>query len=482
MTKNKSSKVKLLYIESIRNPIKFLKHASSLVEKGCKIAAIKAGSSEEGSRAASSHTGAMANSDVFVEALFHKAGIIRCSGRIELIAVGGILVQKESKGKNIAIITHAGGPAVILTDILSKNGLHIPKLTGKLSEDLLNDLYDGSSVTNPIDFLATGTSVQLELIIDYCENKFDNIDAMAVIFGSPGLNAVDDAYAVLHKKIKSYKKPIYSILPSVVNVKEEIMDFTANGNIAFTDEVLFGRALAKVYNAPKYTADIEQSEGIDVIGIRKIIDALPNGYAPPETINQLLKLTKVNFVDQWLAKDKNDLLQISATLKYPVVMKVAGILHKSDVGGILLNISNEEELVNAFRKLILLEGVKSVIIQPMEKGIEIFIGAKKENAYPAIIMCGLGGVFVEILKDISIKMIPVSKDESLEMITKLKTYPILKGSRGQKGIDVKEFAKTIRRVAQLLKIAPEISELDINPLMAHENKIIAVDARIKIEK
>ena len=196
--KNNSSKVKLLYIESIKNPIKFLKHASSLVQKGCKIAAIKAGSSEEGSRAASSHTGAMANADVFVEALFHKAGIIRCSGRIELIAVAGILVQKESKGKNIAIITHAGGPAVMLTDILSKNSMHIPKLTKRLSEDLLNDLYDGSSATNPIDFLATGTSVQLELIIDYCENKFDNIDAMAVIYGSPGLDTVHDAYAVLH--------------------------------------------------------------------------------------------------------------------------------------------------------------------------------------------------------------------------------------------------------------------------------------------
>ena len=129
-----------------------------------------------------------------------------------------------------------------------------------------------------------------------------------------------------------------------MNVKEEIIDFTAKGNIAFTDEVLFGRALAKVYNAPKYIADNEQSAGIDAIGIRKIINDLPNGYVPPETIKQLLKLTKVNFVNQWMAKDKNDLLQISASLKYPVVMKVAGILHKSDVNGILLNISNEDIL------------------------------------------------------------------------------------------------------------------------------------------
>ncbi|MGB7842407.1 MAG: CoA-binding protein, partial [Salinimicrobium sp.] len=167
--KGLSSKVKLLYIESIKNPLKFLKHTASLIRKGCKIAAIKAGSSEEGNRAASSHTGAIANSDVFVDTLFKKAGIIRCYGRNELITVAGVLLQKESEGKNIAIITHAGGPAVMLTDVLSKNGLKIPHLEGKESEALLDQLFDGSSVSNPIDFLATGNAQQLGSIIDYCE-------------------------------------------------------------------------------------------------------------------------------------------------------------------------------------------------------------------------------------------------------------------------------------------------------------------------
>lgn len=477
-----SSKVKLLYIESIKNPIKFLKHTTSLINKGCKIAAIKAGSSEEGNRAASSHTGAMANSDVFTEALFHKAGIIRCSGRNELITVAGILTQKESKGKNIAIITHAGGPAVMLTDILSKNGLHIPQLIGKHSNNLLNELYDGSSVTNPIDFLATGTAEQLEIIIDYCENKFDTIDAIAVIFGSPGLSSVYDAYEVLNKKNKTCKKPIYAILPSVVNVKDEISDFISKGNIAFTDEVLFGNALAKVYNNSKNEIDNSQEIYIDIQSVREIIDTLPNGYIPTETANDLLKYAGINFVDQFETKNKTELFQIVKSLKYPVVLKVVGILHKSDVGGVILNIKNEEDLLLNFKRLMQIEGAKSVIIQPMKKGIELFIGAKKENIYPHIIMCGLGGVFVEILKDISIKMIPISKEESLNMITNLKTYPILKGIRGQTGINIEEFAKIILKISELLQIAPEIAELDINPLLAFEDEIIAVDARIKIEK
>ena len=478
----KSSKVKLLYIESIKDPIKFLKHTTSLIKKGCKIAAIKAGSSAAGNRAASSHTGAMATTDVFTEALFHKAGIIRCNGRNELITVAGILTQKEAIGKNIAIITHAGGPAVMLTDILSKNGLHIPQLKGKSSNDLLLKLYNGSSVTNPIDFLATGTAEQLEIIIDYCENKFDTIDAMVVIFGSPGLSSVYDAYKVLSKKIKSCKKPIYAILPSVVNVKDEIIDFIAKGNLAFTDEVLFGKSLAKAYNNSRFEIDSTPTETINITAIRKIIDATSNGYLPTETTANLLKYAGVNFVDQFEVKNKTELLHILQSLEYPVVLKVVGILHKSDIGGVVLSIKNEEELILNFKKILKIDGATSVIVQPMKKGIELFIGAKKETFYPHIIMCGLGGIFVEVLKDISVKMIPVSKDESLHMITSLKTYPILKGIRGQEGINIKEFAKIIRKIAALLQIAPEITELDINPLLASADEIIAVDARVRLEK
>jgi len=477
-----SSKVKLLYIESIKNPIKFLNHTTSLIKKGCSIAAIKAGSSEAGNRAASSHTGAMAGSDVFIETLFKKAGIIRCSGRIELVTVGGILTQKETKGKKIAIITHAGGPAVMLTDILSKNGLTVPKLEGKHSKALLSKLYNGSSITNPIDFLATGTAEQLETIIDYCETKFDTIDAMAVIFGSPGLSSVYDVYDVLNEKIKTCNKPIYAILPSVVNVKDEITDFIAKDNIAFTDEILFGKALAKVYNATKPDLQDNPAVRIDRKAIRKIIDALPNGYIPSETVNSLLKLAGINFVIQNEAKNKTELRGLATTLEYPVVQKIVGPLHKSDVGGVVLNVKNDEELIFNFDKLMQIEGAKSVIIQPMKKGIELFIGAKKENNYPHIILCGLGGIFVEILKDVTISMIPVSKEDSLHMITQLKAYPILRGVRGQEGINIEAFSKIIRKISALLEIVPEIVELDINPLLANSNEIIAVDARIKIEK
>ena len=186
----RDSLVKLLYIENIADPDKLLYHATSLIKKGCRIAAIKAGSSQAGSRAASSHTGAIASSDSAVEALFRKAGIVRCFSREELTTVGCILclppLPQREGGLNFAIVTHAGGPGVMLTDALSKGGMNVPPLTGPVAEELKEKLLPGSSVANPIDILATGTAEHLGIAIDYCE-RMEDIDAIMVIFGTPGL-------------------------------------------------------------------------------------------------------------------------------------------------------------------------------------------------------------------------------------------------------------------------------------------------------
>ncbi len=480
--KDKSSKVKLLYIESIKKPVKFLKHAKSLIDKGCKIAAIKAGSSEAGNRAASSHTGAMASPDVFVDALFKKAGIIRCYSKNELVNVAGILLQKESKGKSVAIITHAGGPAVMLTDVLSDNGLEVPQIKDEHKQKILEQLFNGASANNPIDILATGTEEQLEFLIDYCEQEIDEIDAMAVIFGSPGLTTVDKAYDVIRKKIDECSKPVYAILPSVINAKDEIEDFISKNKIAFVDEVLFGSALAKVYNSEKPLASDDDIELPDEKPIRDIIDSSEDGYLSPDRTRELLTLADISFVDQFDVFSEDEAVELSRTLNFPVVMKVVGPLHKSDVGGVVLNIQNKEELLNHFIRLMQIQDAESVIIQPMHKGTEIFIGAKKEADFPHIVMCGLGGIYVEAFKDVSTCMIPVSKPESNDMIASLKSYSILKGIRGQKGIDLEAFSDSITKISSLLKVAPEIAELDINPLLASSDEIIAVDARIRIEK
>jgi len=477
-----SSKVKLLYIENIKKPEKLLKHASSLVRKGCKIAAIKSGSSEAGSRAASSHTGAMASPDVAVDALFKKAGIVRCYGRDELTTVASIFMHKPLEGKRIAIITHAGGPAVMLTDALSQGGFEIPKIEGPKAQELLTHLFPGSSVANPIDFLATGTAEQLGKIIDYCENEFENVDAMVVIFGSPGLFPVYDVYNVLDEKMKVCKKPIYPVLPSIINVADEIKEFLSKGRLNFPDEVVFAKALAQIHNTPKPIQLRDNQYILNKERLSSILANVDNGYLKPAEVQMLLDAAGIPRAGEMVASNVIDAVKAADELGYPVVMKVIGSVHKSDVGGVALNIKSKDAVVKEFERMIKIKDVTGILIQPMLSGMELFIGAKREEPFGHLVMFGMGGIFIEVLKDVQTLLVPVSKDEVLNALPKLKTYSMLKGVRGQEGVNIELFVDIICKVSALLAAVPEIYEMDINPLLGKKNQVIAVDARIRIEK
>jgi acyl-CoA synthetase (NDP forming) len=476
-----SSAIKLMYIENIADPDRFLKHSSSLIRKGCRIAAIKAGASEAGSRAASSHTGAMASPDTAVEALFRKAGIVRCHNRTELAYVAALFTYKQLSGKRIAIVTHAGGPAVMLTDALSEGGLEIPRLSGAAADSLLEKLFPGSSVANPIDFLATGTAEQLGFIIDACENDFDEIDAMAVIFGSPGLFPVDDVYSLLHDKIRSCRKPVYPVMPSVINVKREIADFIAHGNAIFPDEVLFGKALCKVSGTPAPADTDRQSAIADGKVIRSVIDGAGNGYLSPDKVTLLLNAAGIETVPERVVSTSEDAVREAVRMGFPVVMKVIGPLHKSDIGGVALNVSNSDGVIAEFTRMIKLPEVTAILIQKMISGMELFCGAKREGKFGHLVMAGMGGIFIEVFKDVATSLVPVSEQEAETMIRSLKSYKIMKGARGSKGISEDAFKKVITSLSDLLIEAPEIFEMDINPLLGSGDSIVAVDARINIQ-
>ncbi len=409
-----SSPVKLLYIENISKPHKLLKHARSLILKGARIAAIKAGYSEVGSRAASSHTGALASPDTAVDALFRKAGIIRAYGRDELVNIASVLTYPAPKGRKMAIVTHAGGPAVMLTDVLSSNGIEIPKIEGDDAQQLLSKLFHGSSVSNPIDFLATGTPQQLGEIIDACENKFD-VDAITVIFGSPGLTDVYPAYKVLLEKMKLCKKPIYPVLPSVVNAGEAIAQFQKAGGISFPDEVTFGNAFVKVANTPLPEQE-ESSPAIDEHIIREVIDTNESGYLPPAAIQRLLDAAGINRAKEVVVRTVEEAAAGAREVGYPLVMKVIGPVHKTDVGGVSLNVADDNTLVTEFNRMIKIKDTTAILLQPMLSGTEIFIGAKREGNFGNLVMCGLGGIFIEVLKDVSTAMSPVGKVEAQRMI------------------------------------------------------------------
>lgn len=477
------SRIKLLYIESIGDPDRLLFHASSLIRKGCRIAAIKAGSSESGSRAASSHTGAIASSDSAVEALFRKAGIVRCFSREELTTVGCVFTLPELKGRNFAIVTHAGGPGVMLTDALCKGGLNVPKLEGPLVDELKAQFYPGAAVGNPIDILATGTPEHLALCLDYCEEKLDNIDAVLAIFGTPGLVTMYKMYDVLHEKMQHCRKPIFPILPSVNTAGPEVADFLAKGHVNFADEVTLGTALTRVLNAPRPANNEIELFGVDVPRIRRIIDSIQgDGYIPPYQVQALLRSAGIPVVDELVSVKKDEVLAFAHRAGFPVVAKVVGPVHKSDVGGVVLNIKSEQHLALEFDRMMQIPGATAVMVQPMLKGTELFIGAKYEEKFGHVVLCGLGGIFVEVLKDVSSGLAPLSYEEAYSMIRSLRAYKIIKGTRGQKGVNEDKFAEIIVRLSTLLRFATEIKEMDINPLLATEKNVIAVDARIRIEK
>jgi len=477
-----SSRVKLLYIETIDKPKKLLLHASSLIRKGCRIAAVKAGSSEAGSRAASSHTGALASPDVAVDALFRKAGIVRCYGREDLIAVASVFMHPPLKGDNIAIITHAGGPAVMLTDALSHGGLKVPHIEGPAAEKLLGELYPGSSVANPIDFLATGTAEQLGTIIDYVDDKFDQIDGMVVIFGTPGLVEVYDAYRVLNKKMKTARKPIYPVLPSVVTARAEVEEFLSMGRINFPDEAILGNALCRIFHTPPPVDAEINLPSIDTDAIRKVINENNNGYLQPDDVQILLDAAGINRAGEKVVKTVDHAVEAAAILGFPVVMKVVGPVHKSDVGGVVLNVKNGEAVREEFNRMIQIKDTTSILIQPMLSGIELFAGAKFEPKFGHMVLCGMGGIFIEVLKDVQTGLAPLTIDETTSMIRNLKSYKIIKGVRGQEGVNEKLFADIIVRLSALVTSAPEVVEMDLNPLLGSTEKIVAVDARIRIEK
>ena len=479
----RDSKIKLLYIENISDPDKLLYHAGSLIRKGCHIAAIKAGSSESGSRAANSHTGALASSESAVEALFRKAGIVRCYSREELTTVGCIFTLPSLTGKNFAIVTHAGGPGVMLTDALSKGGLHVPRIAGPMAEELKSKLFQGASVENPIDILATGTSEQLGIAIDYCEEKFDEIDAIFVIFGTPGLVRPYEAYNILDSKIRKGKKPIFPILPSVHTAGPEVAEFLQKGHVNFSDEVTLANSLARVMSTPQPAPPEVNLFGVDVPRIRDIVTGIKeSGYISPNLVREIFSCAGIPMVQELVSDQKEELTSFAEKIGYPVVTKVVGPIHKSDVGGVALNIRSKEHLALEFDRMMRIRDAKAVMVQKMLQGTELFIGAKYESRFGHVVLCGLGGIFVEVLKDVSSGLAPLSRSEAESMIHSLKAYKILRGTRGQKGINERKYQEIIVKLSTLLRFATEIKELDINPLLADENEVTAVDARIWIEK
>jgi acetyltransferase len=337
-------------------------------------------------------------------------------------------------------------------------------------------------VGNPIDFLATGTAEQLGYIIDTVENEYTDIDFSVVIFGSPGLFSNKEVYDLLDQKMKTCKKPIFPVLPSIINVKDEIEDFIAKGRINFPEECVLGNAICKVYNTPKPQPENVEMPKIDTSRIRKCIDSCENGYIGPDKIYELLDAAGIAQKQIRVVDKKKQALDFANEVGYPLVMKVVGPVHKSDVGGVTLNVRDIETVDKEFDRLMAIKDTYAVEMYPMLDGTEVYIGAIRDAKFGHQVFFGLGGIFIEVLKDVQSSLVPISAAEAKEALTKLRGYKILQGVRGQQPVNVDVYAEQIARVAALVMAAPEIAEMDLNPLLGNPKNVVAVDARIRIEK
>ena len=292
-----------------------------------------------------------------------------------------------------------------------------------------------------------------------------------------------ETYDVLHKKILECKKPIFPVLPSLHTAGPEVEEFLRKGHVNFSDEVTLATALSQVMKTPAPAPPEIELFGVDVPRIREVISGIKdNGYVSPDVVRQLFNCAGIPMVPEMVSTQKEELVQFAQRVGYPVVAKVVGPVHKSDVGGVSLNIRSDEHLALEFDRMMQIPDATSVMVQKMIKGTEVFIGAKYEERFGHVVLCGLGGIFVEVLKDVSSGLAPLSYNEAYSMIHSLRGYKIIKGTRGQKGINEQKYAEIIVRLSTLLRFATEIKEMDINPLLADENSVIAVDARIRIEK
>jgi len=477
------ARILMLHMESVKKPAKLLRHARSLTRKGCALIGVKSGATAAGERAAASHTGAMATSDTAVQALFEKAGIIRVTGRGGLIDAACVLhaAKGRLKGKRVCIITDAGGPGVMLTDELVRQGMDMPLLQERTRAELAKILPPESATLNPIDALPSRTAGQIKAIIQVLEDfERDRIDLIAILTGNSGLSDNAEIYLAISDAMQTNTIPIIPVLSSVTSCGSKIAEFIGRGHVYFPDEVELGRALGKVsgWVAPEDAP--AAPDGYDRAAIGQALGD-HNGILTPELVSRVLKAAGFRLPEQIEVFQQDRLAIDCRHMGFPLAMKVIGPLHKTDMGGVRLGIADADQALAAWEDLLRIPDARGVLIQPMVSGLEVILGASREGEFGHLVMFGLGGIYTEVLKDVTFALAPLSRNESLRMVQGIRSHAVFRGARGHAGMDIDTLADNVQRLGCLVSDFPGIKEIDLNPIKGFDTDLFAVDARIIIQ-
>ncbi|MCD6448507.1 MAG: acetate--CoA ligase family protein [Thermoplasmata archaeon] len=490
-----STRVVFLYIEGLENGREFL----DIIRKrppNKSIIVLKAGRSKAGARAVASHTGSLAGSDAVFDAAFRQVGILRADGLEDgLNWVTTIALSPPPKGKNVVIVTNGGGLGVIAADACEKYGLHLFDDMEVLRKTFQDVMPEFGSYKNPVDITGQAGGKEYKAALERAF-KEPNIHAILALYcdrGDAELEDIKNAFIEVHKKYGD-KPALYTIFGGE-GATSIITALKREGIPAFSDVEDAVSSLYALYkvNERKDEGELEEIE-MDEERIRKIIErAIKEGRRKllAHEAKAILQAAGVDVPPFYLVRNIEEAVEAANKIGYPVVMKVVSedIIHKTDVGGVVLNIENEKEAAEAYEAIIenckrnvpkaRIVGIE--VTKMLPKGVETIIGATTDASFGKVVMFGLGGIYVEVMKDVTFRVAPVAKKEIRRMVREIESYPILAGVRGEKSKDIEAIIDTIYRIGMLVTKFEEILELDINPLIVYEKGAKVADARMSIK-
>ena len=491
----------LMYLEDITNGREFLETAREITWQAHKpMLAVKSGRSAEGARAAASHTGSLAGSDSAYDALFYQSGILRVEGVDELFN-RAIAFSKQPipKGNRIAIVTNAGGPGIMATDAAIRHNLKIATLSEETKQKLKEELPPTASIENPVDVIGDATHERYEAAIRHILVD-ENVDGAIVILSPQAMIDILETAQIVPRVIKGVDKPVLCSFMGIVDVSEGVKYLEKHGipNYAFPEAAVRSMAAMAFYanllsldrrEVRRVVADRDTATAV----IKKKLAGKDSYYMSEKEANEILQCYGFPVLKSILIKDVSQVDEAAEQIIFPAAMKISSpdIVHKFDAGAVRLKIKTKEEAQKAFEEII--ENVKKfdpsakidgVIIERMAKrGVEIILGGVRDPKFGPICMFGLGGTFVEAMKDVTFRLAPMWEISAEIMIRTIKAYGVLKGVRGAPPCDIDSIKDCILRLSQMLSEHPEIAELDINPLIVYPEGqgCVVADSRILLK-
>ncbi len=489
-----------LYLESFGNPTKFSRIARRIGRRK-PIIAVKSGRSESGSRAASSHTGALASSDVAVQALFRQAGVIRVDTIEELFAAANLLAtQPIPPGGRVGIVTNAGGPGILAADALESNGLTLPELSRSLQEQIGSRLPVEASTRNPVDLIASGGPGEFEhatsLLLESGE-----VDAVMVIYVPVSPEGAQDVANAITRAQLAHEGEVTML--SVFMQTGEAAHFLggADGGRAVPTYLFPESAALALARAVRHGEWRRRDPGIEArldpgieTEIRGLVDAAlkrvpaDGGWLDPDTVESILGKAGLRVPRSTVVASEDDAVTAAADLDGPAVLKVisSSALHKSDVGGVALGVEGEGAVQKAYQQVTgAVDDVEGVLVQEyVAGGHEVLIGMTQDPNFGPLVVFGLGGIYVELLQDVAFRIHPLTDVDAAEMVRETKGFRLLEGYRNQPPGDVTALESALLRVSGLINVVPELLEMDLNPVkvLEPERGVVVVDARMKVRR